>query len=111
MELDFDDMQLLCARDDSKVYKDGDKYIITKEKKGQVLSTTDYLVKDWELCPWDCHKKFGYKIVDMEYMSDLYDRLVLGKKQETVDEIVARNKAISAEKRAGEKAAKKKQKS
>ena len=108
MELDVEDMQLLCERDDSKIYKDGDKYIITKEKKGQILSFVDYPIKDWELCPWDCHKKSGYKIVDMDFMSKLYDKLVLGKKQETPEEIIARNKEIVAKKKAAAKAAKKK---
>ena len=88
-------MRLICEGIDSKLYLDGDKYVIIKEKKGEIVGQTEYKVKDWVLCPWDCHKKFGYKIIDMEYVSDVYKNHVMGKQFEHPLDVVKRNKELS----------------
>ena len=66
--------KLLCERNESKLYLEDGKYIMVKELEGgKVETVATYDVKDWYLCPLDCYERFGYKIVDMDYLSKIYD--------------------------------------
>ena len=78
------DKKLICESKFGKIYLDGSKYLVEKlSRTGAVVDSTACNVKDDPLLPYNCYKNFGYKIVDMPYVSDLYDKYVKDKNLKT----------------------------
>ena len=101
--------KLICESKFGKVYLDGDKYIIEKlGRNGAVLGSTDFKVKDDPTLPYKCYKDSGYQIVDMAYVSDIYDKYIKGKNVQTAYDKVREQKKLEKEEATKESKSKKK---